>query len=194
MTYYVVIVLFNCKMNEILFITGLNGSINNGLGYFIKENYNIKNYFELKDEFNTLTHSEQLGILNGWLKQNINGVGYIIAVSYGAYLFLNNLEKITLEKETVLILITPVLGMAKTTNGGRFPAGSSYFSKLVKNKKLQMNNESYLITGSEDLISPKDAATKFCNYYPNTELIIFEGNDHNLSKSHLKKVISEIIN
>ncbi len=105
------------------YITGLNGTIRDGLGLRLYQAGLLNDYIELTGPFNQLRFSDKVRVIS----EKIHGYPIeeplsIIAVSFGGYLVLNALQELNLEN-IKLLLISPVLGIFNYEGGGRIPPG-----------------------------------------------------------------------
>jgi len=169
-----------------LYITGLNGSVSNGLGRCLLENKLISDFIELDSAFLSKDFEQQVSLI----KDKVAKSDKVIACSYGAYLLLNSLQESTnLSKD--FLLISPVLGMAMVPNGGRLPRNLSNFKRRINSKELKLPDKVKIISGGKDEIAPVSNIDFLCSNYLQINIEISEACDHSLNH---KFVIEHVLN
>jgi len=146
-----------------IYITGLNGTEKQGLGLYLKEEYGF-DVISLNDEFNQNTFEYKIKIIT----EKIPNAKIVIATSFGAYLYLNSL--ITNNSNINVLLLSPVLGISFSQNGGRLPPNLSKFIKSIKSKGLNIPDNIKIISGSEDKICATENIDFFKKFYPHIEV------------------------
>jgi hypothetical protein len=174
---------------KVLYITGLHGSTEKGLGLFLKSEGYLHGAIELNNAFTSIRFTRQLEKVEQRLIDYRNEGGRkIIANSFGAYLLLQVLCRNQSLSIFDILLISPVLGAANLGALGRIPpqANKLKFDLLSGKHK---HNSLAIIAGSDDLVinwtligymkaADEEINLHFCN-----------GEGHQISPEYLQKFI-----
>ena len=175
-----------------LYISGLNGSIDKGLGKYLTDKKLITDFIVLDLTFQELKFNEQIKLIKDKIQNNSSDTIQIIAVSFGAYLLLNSfIDSITKVKS--ILLISPVLGFVSLKQGGRIPKNYNIFSKAIKNKTLNLPLETKIIYGSDDFICSEESVNYFTSFFPTTTIFKIENGGHNLPHEIVESEIIEFL-
>ena len=169
-----------------IFISGLYGSSNKGLGLYIESNYTFDQCIYLSEDFMKCSWELQKEIVRKVISQN--GSIKLIAVSYGAYILLNCL--IDSNHDNIeLLMISPVLGITFINGGGRIPKGYKRFKTSLQKNQVQVPIHTTILTGSNDPTN-KDHLSLLREKYPEIRMVNVENQGHQLShdviQNHIK--------
>lgn len=178
-------------MPKLFYVTGLGGSIKNGLGHYLVDNYQLDDYLELNKEFNALSYSDQNKVLVQKLNQFKGEDFRIIAVSLGAYLVLNEILKAEYASLKKVLLFSPVLGPVMVDGGGKIPPNYSNFKRLLRTTKSDVNIR--IVYGTEDPICPAVNVNNFIKNIKNLDIQPLPNQDHTLSITDVQKAIEEFL-
>lgn len=178
-------------MSKLFYVTGLNGSINNGLGKYLKDNNVFDDYIELNEEFNKLSFKDKLKIIEDKLT-NFKDIDFsIIAVSFGAYLILNKVLKGSYDNLKSVFLLSPVLGPVMLPSGGKIPPNFSSFKKLLSENKSNVNFT--IVYGTKDPICPQENLQLFIENIKNKEVFSLQNQTHSLEIKDVQYAINTFL-
>lgn len=178
-------------MSKLFYVTGLNGSINNGLGKYLKENNFFDDFIELNEEFNNLSFKDKLKKIEDKLSCFKGDDFSIIAVSFGAYLVLNEILKEVYDNLKSVFLLSPVLGPVMLPNGGKIPPNFSSFKKLLLENKS--NVDFTVVYGTKDPICPKENLQLFIENINNKEVIPLQNQTHSLEIEDVQSALKNFL-
>ena len=173
-----------------LYLTGLNGSIQKGLGHYLLENKLIDDYIEINKPFQELTFDDQIHLIREKLNQTENIK--VIAVSYGAYLFLNALIDKKYNIDSVLLL-SPVLGQVSLKTGGRIPINLSNFKRALQNNQIQLPSNCKIVYGSEDMICTTGVVNYFNSFFKQLDINLVPNEGHDLPHELVQKEVNNFL-
>lgn len=176
-----------------LYITGLNGSIENGLGKYLLENQLIDSYIEVNQTFQDLKFQEQISIIQEKLDSNDESKIKVIAVSYGAYLLLNSLIEKSYNIVSILLL-SPVLGQVSLKTGGRIPINLSHFKRALQNNQIKLPIDTKIVYGTDDFICTPGIVNFFSSFYDKLTINPIVNEGHNLPHDLVQKEIKNFLN
>jgi len=178
-------------MSKLLYVTGLNGSIHSGLGKYMKDNGFFDDFIELNESFNSLNFKDKLKVIEDKLSCFNNVEFSIIAVSFGAYLVLNEVLKDSYVNLKDVFLLSPVLGPVMLPNGGKIPPNFSSFKKLLLENKSNANFK--IVYGTKDPICPKENLQLFIENITNKELVPLQNQTHSLNIKDVQSLIKSFL-
>lgn len=145
---------------------------------------------ETRDEFKDFSFTEQVDTVGEDLKDNFwSADSLVIAVSFGAYLFLHAQASLTSYPGKVLLL-SPIVGGFSDEKTGRVfsPPQESRLINLAQNGQFPQLARCEVHTGSEDWQSHPDAVTRFFNLI-GVQAVIADGRGHSLGIDYVDSVL-----
>jgi hypothetical protein len=179
------------KKEKVLYITGLHGSTEKGLGLFLKSEGYLQSAIELNTAFTSIRFTRQLEKVKERLFDFRNEGGKkIIANSFGAYLLLHVLCRNQSLAAFSIALISPVLGAAKLGGLGRIPPQAwKLEGDLLSGKHHYTSLD--IVAGSNDPV----INWTFIGYLKagdeEINLHFLEGEGHQISPQYLQEFIRE---
>ena len=179
-------------MPLIYYLPGWNGELGKGLGSaLMHRDFEITGR-ETRDEFKNFSFTEQVETVSEDLKENFwSADSLVVAVSFGAYLFLHAQATLPSYPGKVLLL-SPIVGGFSDEKTGRVfsPPQESRLFNLAQAGQFPRLDRCDVHTGSEDWQSHPDAVTKFFNLI-GVQAVIAGGRGHSLGVDYVGKVLDD---
>ena len=177
-------------MSPIYYLPGWNGQVGSGLGSaLMNRGFEITGR-ETRGEFKDFTFTEQVQIVRDDLLVNFwNTESVLIAVSFGAYLFLHAQTTLSPYPGKVLLL-SPIIGGFSDEKTGRVfsPPQENRLLNLAKSGEFPRLDRCDVHTGSEDWQSHPDAVTRFFNLI-GVQAVVADGQGHSLGIDYVDSVL-----
>ena len=177
-------------MSPIYYLPGWNGQLGAGLGSaLIERGFEITGR-ETRGEFKDFTFTEQAQIVRDDLLVNFwDTESLLVAVSFGAYLFLHAQADLPSYPGKVLLL-SPIVGGFSDEGTGRVfsPPQENRLLNLAQNGQFPQLERCAVHTGSEDWQSHPDAVTRFFNLI-GVQTVIADGRGHSLGIDYVDSVL-----
>lgn len=142
------------KSTSLFYITGLYGSIENGLGRYLNLKHDLIGGISLNESFSKLKFLDQLSNVHKMLADfQLNGGHHVIANSYGAYLFLHCVLRNPELSNLRSLLLSPVLGQSQFNGLGRIPPQALKLKNHLKAKQLSLKNCTILAGSADPVIN-----------------------------------------
>jgi hypothetical protein len=179
---------------KVLYITGLHGSTEKGLGLFLRSQGFLHGAIELNTAFTSIRFTRQLEKVEQRLIDYRNEGGRkIIANSFGAYLLLHVLCRNQSLAAFSIALISPVLGAAKLGGLGRIPPQARKLHDDLLSRKHHYTSLD-IVAGSYDPV----INWTFIGYLKagdeEIKLHFLEGEGHQISPQYLQDFIKDWVN
>ncbi len=183
----------NKPKEKVLYITGLQGSQEKGLGLFLRSQGYLDSAIELNTAFTSIRFTRQLEKVEQRLIDYRNEGGRkIIANSFGAYLLLHVLCRNQSLSAFSIALISPVFGAAKLGGLGRIPPQAWELEGDLLSRKHQYSSLD-IIAGSDDPV----INWTFIGYLKagdeEINLHFLGGEGHQISPKYLQEFLREWI-
>ena len=178
-------------MKTIYYLPGWGGSIQSGLGKGLMGRGHAITGRETRNEFKNFSFTEQVATVSEDLKDNFwSSDSLVVAVSFGAYLFLHA-QAILTEYPGKVLLLSPIVGGFSDEKTGRVfsPPQENRLLSLAKSGQYPLLNRCEVHTGSEDWQSHPDAVTRFFNLI-GVRAVIADGRGHSLGVDYVDSVLN----
>ena len=179
-------------MPLIYYLPGWNGELGKGLGSaLMHRDFEITGR-ETRDEFKNFSFTEQVETVSEDLKENFwSADSLVVAVSFGAYLFLHAQATLPSYPGKVLLL-SPIVGGFSDEKTGRVfsPPQESRLFNLAQAGQFPRLDRFDVHTGSEDWQSHPDGVTRFFNLI-GVQAVIAGGRGHSLGVDYVGKVLDD---
>lgn len=177
-------------MKPIYYLPGWGGALGLGLGEGLIARGHAITGRETRNEFKNFLFSEQVEIVSEDLKENFWSTdSLVIAVSFGAYLFLHAQADFPSYPGKVLLLSPIVGGFSDESTGRVFsPPQENRLLNLAQNGQFPKLAWCEVHTGSEDWQSHPDAVTRFFNLI-GVQAVIADGRGHSLGIDYVDSVL-----
>ena len=177
-------------MSLIYYLPGWNGELGTGLGLELMNRGFEVTGRETRGEFKDFTFTEQVQVVLEDLRDNFwTADSLVVAVSFGAYLFLHAQTGLPLFPGKVLLLSPIVGGFSDQKTGRVFSPpqqdkllGAATASKYPKLTRCEVH------TGSEDWQSHPQAVTTFFKLI-GVEAHVADGLGHSLGSDYVGKIL-----
>ena len=175
-------------MTNVLYITGRGGDHTKGLGGYISTI--VPNYSGISVSVPFLRRDldEQIAEIRKAISDQ--GVGTLIANSYGAYLTLLSLIDFEHQLEQV-VLLSPVLGKAMAKNRMYFsrPPATARLSNAVKEKRINLPERTAIFIGDRDELYDPPLLATYTEIIGESNVYVLEGQCHNLDKDVMQDIL-----
>ncbi len=177
-------------MAPIYYLPGWGGSVGQGLGKGLMGRGHAIAGRETRAEFKNFTFTEQVETVSEDLKENFWSTdSLVVAVSFGAYLFLHAQAGLTSYPGKVLLLSPIVGGFSDETTGRVFsPPQENRLLSLAQKGEFPRPDRCEVHTGSEDWQSHPDAVTRFFNLI-GVQAVIADRRGHSLGSDYVGAVL-----
>ena len=177
-------------MGLIYYLPGWNGKAVTGLGSALMERgFEIVSR-ETRGEFKNFTFTEQVLVVREDLRVHFWAPeSMVVAVSFGAYLFLHAQAEMSAYPGKVLLL-SPIVGGFSDEKTGRVfsPPQENKLLNLAQTGEFPRVDRCEVHTGSEDWQSHPDAVGRFFNLI-GVQAVIAGGRGHNLGSDYVSAVL-----
>ncbi|MCC5920611.1 MAG: hypothetical protein LAT68_10830 [Cyclobacteriaceae bacterium] len=139
-------------MAKIFYITGLHGELLSGFGQYLRDQKLNFEGVQLDEEFHERTWKDRKLLIRKRVSTFYEDGGrYLVAVSYGAYLFLHLLRTQSFPKLKVLLL-SPLLGARDADSPLSEPPEADELAEAIATMSLKQVAQIHLLYGIEDPI------------------------------------------
>ena len=179
-------------INEYFYITGRGGSINEGLGTFLKTRSHVVTGVSLSTSFILNPFSTQLDAIQSEFSRLQQNRIPIIANSYGAYLLLNSLIGFPALQTRVLFL-SPVVGTTISQLGYFKPPQSRQIANALAKGTLPKPTRLDICCGNMDNQCDLEALTTLANTLKADRFLLLEGQGHMIDNDLVAQVVDEFL-
>jgi hypothetical protein len=169
-----------CNPN-IYYLPGRGGSIASGLGEWLSANTASVAGRSLETDLKGLDFNEQVDLIE---RDMLRGPTAVVASSYGAYLFMHALSRVT-EFRGHIYLISPILGPAIGEGHYFRPPQSKYLETLIEQNKFPRKLFIASLVGSKDWQSQPERVCNTMDALNGTARVI-EGAGHRLPHAEVQ--------
>ncbi|QCK16290.1 alpha/beta hydrolase [Mangrovivirga cuniculi] len=179
-------------INQIFYLTGYNGSIKNGLGKKLNDEYTLT-AIEINDEFLNQNFNDQLSQIKSLLQSfYLSGGRVVIANSMGAYLILHAIIGLSIRDFNILLL-SPVLGKLALKERPSFPPETDRLKEAIKKQKLNYRKLK-IVGGSDDDIIDFEVLHLINKFLNSSEISIINNQGHQLDHVIVSAEVNKIVN
>lgn len=176
---------------KLRYITGRGGSANQGLSLHLSTL--VDDYQALANDLELHRRSvdEQINIVTEFCKP----ATHLITNSYGAYLWL--LSRIDAEPtDTPVLLLSPVMGRAIDPEKmlASRPPRLRGLENAISEGRLMLPQQVCVVTGRDDDVCTYQTAVAQCGKLGINDLIVVNGEGHNLSKTIVERAVHNFVN
>ena len=179
-------------VNEIFYVTGRRGSLDRGLGEFLRARARTVSGISLSNDFLAMPFDWQLSQIATHFERIERQCIPIIANSYGAYLFLNCLIEKP-ELKTHVLLLSPVLGTVVTKAGYFKPTHSRRIHEALARGTLPKPCYLQISVGSLDDQCDIDMARAISLKMQADNFHVVDGQGHMLEKTTVRSIVDEFL-
>lgn len=173
-------------------LPGRGRRLNEGLGANLIERGCSLIGRELVGEFNTLSFQQQVEVVQSDLTRlNEQNITHLIAISFGAYLFLHSQAAIAPIKAKILLL-SPIMGAAINREQMRYyvPPQAERLIKLAEEEEYPKLSDIQIHLGDQDWQSPVEQVKLFTKKL-NIPMFPVPNNGHTLDHQYVAKLLDE---
>lgn len=174
----------------IYYLTGMRGSLTEGLGGELSRRGLLVTGRELRGDFRRLSFQEQVdAVADDLVSEHWRADARVIANSFGAYIFLHAQARLPRYVGKVLLL-SPIVGEFSNEQKmmGFVPPRSRKLAELVASGRFNLPLDCEIHVGSEDWQSDPEAVHALGKAAA-ANVFIVEGAGHSLPKSYLGMVM-----
>lgn len=179
-------------VEEIFYVTGRGGSINEGLGVFLKERAKAVSGIDLSEEFLKGVFEDQLAAIRTHFQRIEKERIPVIANSYGAYLLLNSLIGLS-QLRTKVLLLSPVVGALVSKIGYFRPPHKERIPASLRSHDLKKPEYFVMCVGSLDYQCDLSALQEIAKTLQADRFSIFEGQGHMIDRTIVQAVVDEFL-
>ena len=178
-------------MSIVYYLPGWGGQLGSGLGSALFDRGFSVAGRETRDEFKGFTFTDQVATVRQDLTENFWSTdSLIVAVSFGAYLFLHAQATLPAYPGKVLLLSPIVGGFSDESTGRVFsPPQENRLLNVAQNGQFPPPEQWEVHTGSEDWQSHPDAVTRFFKLI-GVQAVIADGRGHSLGVDYVDSVLN----
>jgi hypothetical protein len=173
------------------YLTGLNGHLAKGLGEALLSRDVDVSGRELVGEFRSLGFQEQIDTVGDDLTNHFwSKDSYVIANSFGAYLFLHSMAKLNKTYEGNVLLLSPIVGEFSNdeTLMNFIPPRSTYLNEVAQRGEFPKLTNCEIHVGSEDWQSNSRNVSRFAELV-GIEVHVVQDGDHMLHKDYVGNLL-----
>jgi hypothetical protein len=171
----------------VYYLTGMNGRLRTGLGEALLSRGVDVTGRELVDDFKGLDFQDQVNTVCDDLINHFNHKdSYVVANSFGAYLFLHAQAKLGKTYEANVILLSPIVGEFGNDESSLsfIPPKARFLQEVADQGLFPKLTNCEIHVGSEDWQSNPSNVTKFANSVGLKVHVVQDG-DHMLPKEYV---------
>ncbi|MFC0179638.1 hypothetical protein [Thorsellia kenyensis] len=179
------------KPEKIYLLPGRGRALDEGLGAeLLRRGFNVEGR-ALVDDFGKLFYPQQIDIIQADLVRINSPEAKLIAISFGAYLYLQAQIGLPAFRGKVLLL-SPIVGKATHSQLGKIfiPPQSDRIKNCVKEGQFPLPKRFEIHLGSQDWQCPNDQMKEIASYL-DIPLHIVEGAGHRLENEYVKKILEK---
>jgi len=177
----------------VYYLTGMNGRLSTGLGEALLSRGVDVTGRELVDDFRRLDFQDQIDTVCDDLTNHFSHKdSYVIANSFGAYLFLHAQAKLNKTYEANVLLLSPIVGefANEETLMNFIPPRSMFLSEVAELGKFPKLTNCEIHVGSEDWQSNPNNVTKFADLVGLKVHVVQDG-EHMLGKDYVGNLLDK---
>jgi len=175
----------------VYYLTGMNGHLAKGLGEALLSRDVDVSGRELVDDFRSLGFQEQIDTVcddltnHFWSKES-----YVIANSFGAYLFLHSMAKLNKTYEGKVLLLSPIVGefSNEETLMNFIPPRPTYLYEVAERGEFPKLTNCEIHVGSEDWQSNPRNVSRFAELV-GIEVHVVQDGGHMLPKDYVGNLL-----
>ena len=178
--------------NTIYYLPGQGGQLQTGLGAALTNRGYAVVGRETRGDFRKLWFPDQLDLIAADLKRDFwREDAYVVANSYGAYLFLHTQAEMEPFPGHVLLL-SPIVGEFEDDENSRnfIPPRSDVLSKLALEGKMPVPRDCEIHVGADDWQSVPENVSKLGELLGITVHVV-PGNGHMLDRAYVSGVLDD---
>ena len=177
---------------NIFYITDRHGSLDKGLGVFLKDRTAKLSGLSLSEQFLAADFYDQLAAVRQHFDQIQNESIPVIANSYGCYLLMNSLIGQP-QLKTKVLMLSPVLGSSINGNRAFMPAHRSRIPAALEDGSLLKPDYLQILVGDMDTLCDMQQLQDFSARLNVDQLTIAHGESHLIDKAVVQRVVDEFI-
>ena len=180
----------------VYYLTGMNGRLRTGLGEALLSRGVDVTGRELVDDFRRSDFQDQVDTVANDLETHFwNDDSYVIANSFGAYLFLHALAKLQKAYVGNALILSPIVGefANEETRMNFIPPRDTFLHKLAVAKRFPTPLKCQIHVGSEDWQSNPKNVTTFADLVGLKVHVVQDGG-HMLPKDYVGGVLDKWLN
>jgi predicted alpha/beta hydrolase family esterase len=177
----------------VYYLTGMNGRLRTGLGEALLSRGVDVTGRELVDAFRRLDFQDQIDTVCDDLKNHFsNKDSYVVANSFGAYLFLHAQAKLNRTYEGNVLLLSPIVGefANEETLMNFIPPRPTFLQEVAERGDFPKLTNCEIHVGSEDWQSNPNNVTKFADLV-GLKVHVVQGGGHMLSKDYVGSLLDK---
>jgi len=179
-------------INECFYITGRGGSINEGLGTFLKTRSHMVTGVSLSTSFILNPFSTQLAAIQSEFSRLQQNRIPIIANSYGAYLLLNSMIGFP-ALQTRVLLLSPVVGTTISQLGYFKPPQSRQIASALAKGTLPKPTRLDICCSNMDNQCDLVTLETLANTLKADRFLLLEGQGHMIDNDLVAQVVDEFL-
>ena len=177
----------NKEQITVYYLTGMNGQLAKGLGEaLLSRDVNVSGR-ELVDDFRALDFQVQIDtVCDDLTKHFWSKESYVIANSFGAYLFLHTMAKLNRTYEGKVLLLSPIVGefSNEDTLMNFIPPRSTHLYEIAQRGEFPKLTNCEIHVGSDDWQSSPRNVTLFAELV-GIEVHVVQDGGHMLPKDYV---------
>jgi len=177
----------------VYYLTGMNGRLRTGLGEALLSRGVDVTGRELVDDFRRLGFQEQIDIVCDDLDSHFSSKdSYVVANSFGAYLFLHAQAKLNKTYEANVLLLSPIVGefANEETLMNLIPPRSTFLQEVAERGDFPKLTNCEIHVGSEDWQSNPNNVTNFADLVGIKVHVVQDGG-HMLPKDYVGSLLDK---
>jgi predicted alpha/beta hydrolase family esterase len=177
----------------VYYLTGMNGRLRTGLGEALLSRGVDVTGRELVDDFRRLDFQEQVDTVCDDLSNHFNHKdSYVVANSFGAYLFLHAQAKLNKTYDAKVLLLSPIVGefANEETMMNFIPPRATFLQEVAERGLYPKLTNCEIHVGSEDWQSNPNNVTQFAELV-GLKVHIFKDGGHMLPKDYVSDLLDK---
>lgn len=183
----------NLVSKTVYYLTGMNGRLATGLGEALLSRGVKVTGRELADDFRRRDFQDQIDIVCDDLKNHfMHKDSYVLASSFGAYLFLHAQAKLNKTYDANVLLLSPIVGefANEETMMNFIPPRATFLQEVAERGLYPKLTNCEIHVGSEDWQSNPKNVTQFANLVGLKVYVVQDGG-HMLPKDYVGKLLDK---
>ncbi len=177
----------------VYYLTGMNGRLKTGLGEALLGRGVDVTGRELVDDFRRLDFQNQIDTVCDDLTNHFShNDSYVVANSFGAYLFLHAQAKLNKTYEANVLLLSPIVGefANEETLMNFIPPRPTFLQEVAERRDFPTLTNCEIHVGSEDWQSNPNNVTKFADLV-GLKINVVQGGGHMLPKDYVGSLLDK---
>jgi hypothetical protein len=182
-------------IKTVYYLTGMNGHLSTGLGEALASRGVHVTGRELVDDFRRLGFQEQIDIVCDDLESHFSSKdSFVVANSFGAYLFLHAQAKLNKTYEAKVLLLAPIVGefANEETLMNFIPPRSSFLYEVAERGNFPMLTNCEIHVGSKDWQSNSNNVKTFADLVGLKVHVVQDGG-HMLPKDYVGRLLDKCL-